>query len=201
MTPETEPALLPLIGARRSVRTYDPTHLVSDADLRVLLEAARWAPSAGNSQPWGFLVGRRGDGVHTRLVDHLSPGNTRWAPRASVLLVTLHQALSGPEEDALGYSDYALYDLGQAVAQLSVQALAMGLAVHQIAGFDHDRLAGSFAVPPHWQVTTGVAIGRELAADQPAEPGLRERDRLPRERHPLAGFVHGERFGTPADFV
>ena len=67
----------------------------------------------------------------------------RWAPAASALLFTLNQVASGPEDDALGYSDYAQYDLGQAVAHLTVQASALGLGVHQFAAFDHDGLAGA----------------------------------------------------------
>ena len=197
MTLDAAPTLLPLLRDRRSTRSYDDTHVLADDDLRAVLDAARWAPSAGNSQPWAFLVARRGDPAHQRFVPLLSRGNQSWVPRASALLFSLHQVASGPEEDALGYSDYAAYDLGQAVAQLSVQALALGLAVHQFAGFDHDRLAEVAGVPRHWQVTTGVALGLPLPVDVAGDPLARERDSRPRVRKPLAETAYGARFGEP----
>ena len=199
--PETLPALTPLLRERRSIRTYDETHTLGDGELRLLLEAARWSASAGNCQPWSFLVARRGDAAHRRFVDLLSRGNASWAPRASALVFTLHQVASGPEDDAPGYSDYAMYDLGQAVAQLGVQAAALGLVVHQFAGFDHEGVAAAAGVPRHWQVTTGVAVGRALADGDVAEELLRERDRRPRTRKPLAELAFGGRFGDPLELA
>jgi nitroreductase len=178
--------LLPLLRDRRSVRAYDGTHVLTDDELTVLLEAARWSPSAGNSQPWAFLVGRRDDEAHRAFVELLAPSVRRWATAASVLVFTLNQVASGPEEDALGYSDYAQYDLGQAVAHLTVQASALGLGVHQFAAFDHDGLARLAGVPPHWRVTTGVAVGRPV-----------ESELVPRERRPLSDLAFGARFGEP----
>lgn len=201
MTLETVPDLMPLLRSRRSIRTYDATHELGDDELAVLLEAARWAPSAGNSQPWSFLVGRRGDTAHDLFVELLSRGNRSWVPRASAVLISLHQVASGPEEDAPAFSDYAMYDLGQAVAHLNVQAAELGLAVHQFAGFDHDRLAAECGVPPHWRVTTGIAIGRELPPEEldeaVADELARERDRRPRTRKPLGELAFGGRFGEP----
>lgn len=185
-------ALHDLLLNRRSVRTFDPSHELDERELSMVLEAARWAPSAGNSQPWSFLVGRRGDHTHQRLVGRLSRGNLSWVPAAGAVLVSLHQVTSGPEEDALTYSDHAAYDLGQAVAHLSVQALDLGLAVHQFAGFDHDGVAADFGVPRHWRVTTAIAIGRPLPSTA---------DDRPRGRRPLADFVYAETFGRPASFL
>lgn len=185
-------ALHDLLRLRRSVRTFDPDHVIDAGDLSVILEAARWAPSAGNSQPWSFLVGRRGDDSHERLVGRLSRGNRSWVPAAGAVLVTLHQVASGPEDDALTYSDYAAYDLGQAVAHLTVQSLDLGLAVHQFAGFDHEGVATDFGVPRHWQVTTAIAIGRPLPSTA---------DDRARGRRPLADFVYAESFGRPASFL
>ena len=195
MTLDASPTLLPLLRDRRSTRSYDDSHVLADDELRAILDAARWAPSAGNSQPWSFLVVRRGDPAHERFVPLLSRGNQSWVPRASAVVFTLHQVASGPEEDALTYSDYAAYDLGQAVAQLSVQALALGLAVHQFAGFDHERLAEVARVPRHWRVTTGVALGRPLPPEEAGDPLAHERDRRPRARRPLAEVAYGGVFG------
>jgi nitroreductase len=178
--------LHPLLRDRRSVRTYDETHELADDVLASLLEAARWSPSAGNSQPWAFLVGRRGDVAHGTFVELLAPSVRRWAPAASALMFTLNQVASGPEEDALGYSDYAQYDLGQAVAHLTVQASALGLGVHQFAAFDHDGLAEVAEVPRHWRVTTGLAVGLAV-----------ESELAPRTRRPFAELAFAARFGEP----
>lgn len=181
-----EPTILPLLRERRSVREYDDTHELGSADLASLMEAARWAPSAGNSQPWAFLVGRRGDAAHRTFVELLAPSVRRWAPAASALVFAVHQTASGPEEDAPLYSDYAAYDLGQAVAQLCVQAGALGLSCHQFAAFDHDGLAQAAAVPSHWSVTTGIAVGLGIVSEV-----------APRTRRPLAEVAYGARFGRP----
>jgi nitroreductase len=178
--------LMPLLRDRRSTRAFDPDHVLPDADLVSLLEAARWAPSAGNSQPWAFLVARRGTSDHQRFVDLLAPSTRRWAPTASVLVFTLHQtAYDDAEGLDLAYSDYAAYDLGQAVAHLTVQAAHLGLSSHQLAAFDHDRLAREAEVPRHWRVTTGVAVGRAVES----EVALRT-------RRPLDEVAFGGRFGT-----
>ena len=178
--------LLPILRDRRSVRAFDESHELSSGSLDVLLEAARWAPSAGNSQPWAFLVARRSEPAHALFLPLLAGSVRRWAPDASALVFTLHRTASGPEPDALAYSDYALYDLGQAVAHLSVQAAALGLATHQFAAFDHSGLAAVAGVPPHWQVTTGIAIGRGI-----------ESEVRPRDRRPVEEFAYGSRFGEP----
>ncbi|WP_246004103.1 nitroreductase family protein [Nocardioides marmoriginsengisoli] len=190
------PALHPFLRDRWSTRLFDANHRLDDGALAQLLEAARWSPSAGNSQPWAFLVTRRGDAAHRRFVATLSRGNTSWVPAASAVLVSAYRA--GDDEDpSLTYSDYAAYDLGQSVAHLTVQAQSMGLHVHQFAGFDHDAVTEAFAVPPAWKVTTGIAIGRRLDDISGADPSLREREERPRVRKEFAEFVFGERFGEP----
>ncbi|MDQ8043241.1 MAG: nitroreductase family protein [Patulibacter sp.] len=188
--------LLAPIRDRWSPRAFDATHGLTDDHLALILDAARWAASAGNSQPWAFLVGLRGDPTFTAFHARLSRGNTAWAGRASALLITLHQVAIDPDSD-LPFSDYAAYDLGQAAASLSLQAQAMGLHTHQFAGFDHEAVAEHFAVPPHWRVTTGIAIG-QLAPASSLEPALAVRERRPRVRKDASEFVFAERFGEPA---
>lgn len=199
---QAAPALTPLLHQRWSSRVYDPQHHLSDDDLTTLLEAARWAPSAGNSQPWAFLVGRRGDATHSAFVEQLSRGNSFWAPRASALLVSLQRIAAEPGSD-FPYSDYAAYDLGQAAAHITVQAQSMGLYVHQFAGFDHDRVARVFEVPDHWQVTTGIAVGRlaPVSTIEDVEPSLAARERRLRQRNPLSQFVFEKSFGTSAGWL
>jgi nitroreductase len=161
------PRLHPLLATRFSPLAFDPDHHLTAADEDVLLEAARWAPSAGNSQPWLFDVRRRGTPGHDALVARLAPSTARWAPVAGALVVNLvHATVEGTDWQ---YSEFAHYDLGQAVAHMTVQASAMGLSCRQFRAFDLDGLTGDLAVPEGWSVVTMTAIGRALGDDGPRE--------------------------------
>jgi len=150
--------LHPILGSRYSPTSFDPDHVLDEADMALLLEAARWAPSAGNSQPWAFIVARRGTAEHTRLVRHLAGSSAVWAPSASLLVANLSHRFV--EDTDWEFSEFSVYDLGQAVAHMSIQAQAIGLHVRQFRAFDRDGIAGEFGVPEHWEVTTLAAIGR-----------------------------------------
>ena len=152
------PDLHPLLSSRWSPTTFDGAHRVSPADVEVLLEAARWAPSAGNSQPWAFIVGLRGDRTHQRLVRHLARSSASWAPAASLLVANLSHRLV--EDTDWDYSEFSSYDLGQAVAHMTFQAAALGLSVRQFRAFDREGMAAEFGVPEYWEVTTMAAFGR-----------------------------------------
>ena len=172
-----EPSLHPLLARRWSPTAFDAAHEIDPAEVELLLEAARWAPSAGNSQPWAFLVARRGDDVHARLVPHLAPSAARWAPSASLLVVNLcHRFVAGTDWE---FSEFAAYDLGQAVTHMTVKAQALGLYVRQFRAFDHVGIGAAFAVPAHWQVTSMSAFGRLPAAAEPPGPVALERSRRP----------------------
>jgi nitroreductase len=150
--------LHPLLAGRWSPTVFDTADEVSGPEVDLLLEAARWAPSAGNSQPWAFIVGCRGDETHRRLVRHLAGSSARWAPTAALLVANLcHRYVEDTDWD---YSEFALYDLGQAVAHLTVQARALDLHVRQFRAFDRAGVAEEFGVPANWEVTTMSAIGR-----------------------------------------
>ena len=175
------PVLHPLLASRWSPTTFDTAHELTAAEVELLLEAARWAPSAGNSQPWAFVVGRRGDDTHRRLVRHLAGSSARWAPTASLLVANLaHRLVEGTDWE---YSEFALYDLGQAVAHMTLQARALDLHVRQFRAFSREGIAAEFAVPGHWEVTTLSAVGRVVPTGSgkgsPPASGSR------RERRPL----------------
>ncbi len=159
-----EPAgLHPLLAGRWSPARFDTAHEATDGQVEQLIEAARWAPSAGNSQPWAFIAARRGDAVHERLVSQLARSSLAWAPSASVLFVNLrHRFVADTDWE---YSEFSGYDLGQAVAHMTVQARAMGLQSRQFRAFDRSALSREFALPDHWEAATMTAFGR------PAEPG------------------------------
>ena len=120
----TSVRLHPLLAHRWSPTTFDESHVINAEDLESILDAARWAPSAGNSQPWAFVVGCRGDMVHRRMIRHVTASAVGWASSASVLIANLsHRFVQDTNWD---YSEFALYDLGQAVAHMSLQAPRSG---------------------------------------------------------------------------
>ena len=160
-------AIHPLLAARRSPTMFDPTHVATAGQVEVMLDAARWAPSAGNSQPWAFLVGLRGDAIHHRLIGRLARSSAAWAPGASILVANLTHRLV--EDTDWEYSEFASYDLGQAVAHMTFQALALGLSARQFRAFDRAGIEADFAVPPHWEVTTMSAFGTPSALVEPGE--------------------------------
>ncbi len=176
------PAIHPLLQDRWSPRAFDETHVLEPADLLTLVEAARWSSSAGNSQPWSFIVGLRGDATFEAFHATHSRGNSSWTHRASALIVALRQTASGPDHE-IPFDGYTQYDLGQAAAHLSIQAQALGLHAHQFAGFDHDATKEAFAVPDHWAVTTGIAVGR-LADPSVLDERTQEKELAPRSRRP-----------------
>lgn len=182
------------LRSRWSPSVFDATHELTDQQVTRLLEAAQWAPSAGNRQPWHYLVATRGSAAHHALVPHLSRGNSGWVPRASVVFVAV--AVLGEEGEESEASPYPFHDLGQASAHLTLQARAMGLDAHQFAGFDHDAVGEALGVPAHAQVVAGIAVG---VRGNPAEVSERdaEREHRVRSRRPLAETAYGDSWGTP----
>jgi nitroreductase len=179
-TASTTAPVHPLLTQRWSPRGFDETHVLDDDALTSLLEAARWAPSANNSQPWRFLVTRRGDAAFDHIADLLAPGNRSWAPAASALVLVVAENV----DEAGRPRPWALYDTGQAVSALTVQAGSDGLSVHQLGGFDHDAARRTFELEDTLTPVVVVAVGRhDPAADLP-EP-LATRERAPRTREPL----------------
>jgi nitroreductase len=162
--------------SRWSPTTWDPDHELAADTVEHLLEAARWSPSAGNSQPWSFVTARRGEAIHDRLVPLLAPSTRRWAPEASLLVVNLcHRFVEGTDWD---YSEFAEYDLGQSVAHMTIQAQGMGLHTRQFRGFDREAVERELDLPAHWVAMTMSAFGRPLPGSSPT---ARER----RPRHDL----------------
>ncbi|MBV9099207.1 MAG: nitroreductase family protein [Frankiaceae bacterium] len=169
--------LHPLLSGRWSTRAFDGGHVLAEAEIGRLLEAARWAPSAGNSQPWRIGVARRGTPEHAALVDALAPGNAVWAGAASALVLVAVQDVDGEG----GVRPWADYDAGQAAAHLSVQAEADGLAVHQMGGFDLDRAGAAFRLPEGTRPLVVIAIGRRDPNAVLPEP-FASRETAPRTR-------------------
>ena len=183
-TASTTVPVHPLLAERWSPRGFDQAHEIGDEGLAALLEAARWAPSAQNSQPWRFLVARRGDEVHGRLFAALAPGNRAWAGAASALVLVAARTV-GDDGRA---QPWALYDTGQAVAALVTQAQADGLAVHQMGGFDTDAVRVGFGLDDGLTPVVIVAIGcLDSAPDLPEV--LAARENAPRTRRPVSDLL------------
>jgi nitroreductase len=171
---------------------------VSRADLLSLFEAARWAASSYNEQPWSYIVATKDDAAEfPRLLSCLVEGNQAWAKNAPALALgctTLNFARNNQPNAA------AQHDLGLASATLVLEATARGLAVHQMIGILPDRARQLYHVPEGVLPLTGLAIG--YAADPSTLPeNLRPRDQARRPRKPLVQFVFGGQWGTPSPLV
>ncbi len=183
-TASTTVPVHPLLAERWSPRGFEQGHEIGDDSLAALLEAARWAPSAQNSQPWRFLVTRRGDEAHGQLFAALAPGNQAWAGAASALILVAARTVG----DGGRPEPWALYDTGQAVAALVTQAQADGLAVHQMGGFDTAAVRAGFGLGDDLTPVVIVAIGRlDHAPDLPE--ALAARETAPRTRRPLSDLL------------
>lgn len=195
--PETSHPLHNLLRQRRSPRAFSDRP-VAAATLRSVLEAARWAPSANNQQPWHFIVATKGDPeTYQRLHDLLMDGNKRWAGNAPVLILAVARLYTDREGNATMRS---LYDVGLATAQLNTQATALGLIAHQMGGFYGDRARGEFGIPDGYEPVAAIALG--YPGDAAALPeDLRQRETAPRVRKPLAEFVFGKAWGETARVV
>ena len=187
----------PLLAERWSPYAFTREGVVED-DLLALFEAARWAASSYNEQPWRFIVARREEpAAFAKVLSCLVPFNQGWAGHAPVLALGLVQTLR-PGDGSPNAA--AQHDLGLAAASLTVEATHRGLAVHQMSGIVADRIRDAWALPDDVLPLTALAIG--YAASLAATPeDLRDRQRRPRERRCLPGFVFGERWGEPAPFL
>lgn len=172
-------ALHPLLDDRSSPRSFETSHTIGDDELSALLEAARWAPSSMNHQPWRFAVARRGSTLHQQVLDTLMPGNARWAHTASALVVAI--AERSRDGRPIGTADY---DLGLSVMQMTVQAHALGLHVHQMGGFDHDLAARTLGLEDGLAPVVVIAVGRRDVPEQLPQQ-LRAREVAPRTRRDL----------------
>jgi nitroreductase len=181
---DTAVRLLPVLAERWSPRAFDSTAAVDEEKLTAALEAARWSPSAGNTQPWRFIVARRGSAAFAVIAENLTGFNKVWAGSASVLIVALAEVIDPDGNERR----FAKYDLGQAMAHLSVQAHHDGLHVHQMGGFDPDALRAEFDIDERFLPVSVAALG--TLGDPDALPApLRERELAPRTRAALDDLV------------
>ncbi|MCX6136781.1 MAG: nitroreductase family protein [Ignavibacteriales bacterium] len=187
----TQAEIHELLANRRSPRAFSDRTIEPDT-ITKLFEAARWSPSSANEQPWYFIVAAKEDSIaYSALHDSLAEGNQRWAAKAPLLVLALARTTYSRNGQAYQHS---WYDLGQSIASLSVQATAIGLAVHQMGGFDPVKVIQQYPIPEGFVPVVIFAVGYPDQADGLPED-LQKRERAPRSRKPLEEFVFTDQWG------
>lgn len=193
----TDVVLHELIRNRWSPRAFAEKGVPPEV-LRSLFEAARWAPSSNNEQPWAYLVATKDDAEEfAKMLDVLVEFNSNWAKHAPVLALSIVHLKTQREGKP---NRVALHDVGSASAQLTFEANARGLQVHQMAGFDAAKARQAFAIPADWEPVAAIAIGYPGNPESLPDK-LRERELAPRTRKPLSEFVMTGSWGHTAPFV
>jgi nitroreductase len=193
---ETSVPIHDLIRHRWSPRAFDPRP-VEPEKLRTVFEAARWAPSSYNAQPWYFIVGTKDDPEnYNRVLDTFVEFNQGWAKQAPVLALSVAKLTFDDGKP----NRHAFHDVGQAAASLTIQAEALGLSVHQMAGIDPEKARKLFHIPADYEAVAGMALGY---AGDPSSLGdeMRKRELAPRQRKPLDSFVFTGEWGKVSPLV
>jgi nitroreductase len=186
--------VLPAILNRWSPRSFTDRD-VAPADLAKVFEAARWAASSYNEQPWRFLVGKRNSPTYKKIFDSLMPANQAWAGSAPVLIL-------GAAKTKFSHSGapnrVALYDLGAAASYLTLQASTLGLAAHQMAGYDPAAARQALEIPEEFALGSVIALGYQGEPAALTNEQLLAHEVAPRQRNPLRDFVFLS-WDSPAD--
>lgn len=196
-TAKTDHPVHHLVAARWSPYAWAVRPVDTD-DLLAVFEAARWAASSYNEQPWRWIVARREDeGGFAQLLSTLVEGNQAWARHAPVLAIGVTRMRFERNDKP---NRAAQHDLGLAAGNLSLEATARGLAVHWMIGIQPERVREAYGVPVEFEPLTGLALGYAGEPEQLPET-LRERDTAPRQRKPLAELVFSGAWDRRAGFV
>ncbi len=179
-TAVTDAPILDVLAERWSTRIFDASAVIDEAALASALEAARWAPTAANTQPWRAIVARRGSEAHAAIVASLAGFNATCAGDAARLVVFVAETTRDGKP-----MTWARYDTGQAAAHFTVQAHANGLSTHQMGGFDREAISAAFGLSDDLTPISVMAVG-ELGDIRTASEALQQRENAPRERRPIA---------------
>jgi len=180
-----ETNIIPAVLHRWSPRAFADKP-VSDADLKTIFDAVRWTASSNNEQPWRFLVGKQGSEAYGKILNSLVEFNQMWAGKAPVLILgtTLTKFTHNGNPNGS-----ALYDLGAAAFTLVLQATALGLATHQMAGFDHNKAREAFGVPEEYHFGAVIALGYQGEPSSLPNERMLNQEVSPRTRKELNEFV------------
>lgn len=194
---ETSSPIHDIVATRWSPRAFDSMP-VEPEKLRSLFEAARWAASSYNAQPWYFIVATKDDPKNfQKILDSFVEFNQSWAKHAPVLALSV----AGLKFEHNGEPNrHAFHDVGQAAATLAVEANSQGLQIHQMAGILPDKARELFAIPEGYEAVAGIAIGYPGKAESLPDQ-LRERENAPRARKPLNSFVFTGKWGQASPIV
>ena len=179
---------------RWSPRAFDDKP-VEKGKIRSILEAARWSPSAGNEQPWRFMIGFRNDETWKKIFETLDESNKVWVKPVPVLLLSIGKKVLSRRNTPYAHFQY---DTGQSVAHLTFEATNQGLYVHQMAGFDPEKAIREFNIPADHQPLTAIALGY-ITDPSSLPPDLKERELAERKRKNFDEFVFSGTFGQKTD--
>ena len=194
----THSPLHALIKRRWSPVSFDPARPIEKSELFSILEAARWAASSYNSQPWRFIVAPRNDKREfEKVFSVLKEGNQSWAKHAGVLMI----AVSQTHRDTGEANSHAIHDLGLAIGQMVLQALDYDIYAHQMGGFYPEKARALYRIPANYQPKTAIAFGYRASDLSHLSDAQRERDASGRQRHPLAEMVFNGTWAKPASFL
>jgi len=184
MKAQTAVEIHEVLANRRSPRSLDASATLPDNDLVAILEAARWAPSANNGQPWRFYVGNRGDEVFNAILDSLASFNQGWAHRSSTLIIVagVHSREDGTPNKGF------LYDCGLAVSQMVFETHHRGYVAHQMTGFDAAKAAENLGIDSSLTPVAVISIGTQAPAEH-LQGAMLEREVAPRVRKELSEIV------------
>lgn len=182
--------ILDLIRDRWSPRAMSG-ELITRNELYTLFEAARWAPSSYNNQPWSFVFAERDSREWPTFVNLLDPANQRWADKAAVLVVVVSRTLFFYNNK---FSRTHSFDTGAATENLALQGYSMGLVIHGMQGFDYGKTQAVLQIPKEYEVEAMFAIGKPGSSSSLPEE-LQEREKKRSDRKPLEGFVFEGLFG------
>ena len=196
----TDHPVLDAIRDRWSPYRFEPRE-VEDEKIVRCLEAARWAASSFNDQPWSWIIARRQDKAEfKRMVGCLMEPNQGWASNAGVLILTVTRSSFAYNKKP---NRVSLHDLGQAAAHLALQATQLGLQVHQMAGVNLSLIRQEYGIPEGHEPQTGIVMGYPDTSDPVDDRAseLHRRETAPRQRLSLGEQVFSEKWGSQANFV
>lgn len=184
-----------LLAERWSPRAFKDEQ-ISDESIVKMLEAARWAPSSMNDQPWQIIVGKNQDKTFKKILEALVEFNQMWAKNASVLMLCCGNKLRENNDPNKVYK----YDVGQAIAHLSIQAMSENIFVHQMGGFSAEKASALFQLPENIVPLSVIAIGY-LGDPEILHPRMQVSEKAERERKSLKDFVFQNKFGEVSHLI
>ncbi len=184
-----------LLAKRWSPRAFKNEQIPDDSIIK-MLEAARWAPSSMNDQPWKIIVGQNQDKTYQKIFETLVEFNQQWAKNAPVLMLCCGNKIRENNKPNAAYK----YDVGQAIAHLSIQAMSEDIYVHQMGGFSKEKAAEIFQFPSNIEALSIVAIGY-LGDPEILHPRMQVSEKEARERKPLKDFVFQNKFGETFNLI